>query len=283
LEHDPRPPEGRNRKRYPTVTDLRKYTEHKLTQLFLGTSKRTVVALEELYTKVRLLDRCYRAEEKGQKPSVDIDKLKAKITDLFLEHLNGIETGRELKDLMSYGNKDVLQSVYERISNLENSGIFKSTPPPFERRASIWRYDISALNSDEQRMVVDTVLEEMFADAREAGEKPFTDTFVVLDEAHKFVSPDDDHVINRISREARKFGLGIILSSQNLGDFPDDVLAQIATKWVLGVDATFLDATARKLKIEAKRLASISIHKTSVIQIKHKGETGSHWMDMQLV
>lgn len=54
--------------------------------------------------------------------------------------------------------------------------------------------------------------------------------FCVIDEAHKVVS---DKVIIDIVREARKFGLGLILGSQSPKDFHADVFSNTATKIIL--------------------------------------------------
>ncbi|WP_207461808.1 ATP-binding protein [Azospirillum sp. SYSU D00513] len=178
-------------------------------------------------------------------------------------------------------SKEVLQSCYERLCNLESTGIFKPTAPQFDPSSSIWRYDLSALSTDEQKMVVDMVAEDLFEDSRRTGEKGQTELFICIDEGHKFVTKDKDHVLSKIAREARKFGLGMILSSQGLGDFTDEILSNMGTKFILGVDSTFLDSTAKKLKIEPKRLSSIQIHKTAVIQIKNQMEDHG-WHDMDL-
>jgi len=280
LLFDPR--QGEHRKRHPTVSDLRRFAEYKLTQVFLGTSGAAVAALDELSRKMRSLDRAVDKEARGL-DGPDVEALKTKARDLFQQFLDTMETGREVDDLIKYKNREVLQSCFERISNLEATGIFKPHPPTFDPAAPIWRYDLSALSSDEQRMVVDFVLEDLFADARGEGQKDSTELFVVLDEAHKFVSDENDHCISVWAREARKFGLGLILSSQNLKDFPDEVLAQMGTTFVLGVASNFLDVTARKLKVEPKRLAGIQVHRTSLISIHNKGDSGKRWHDMHLV
>lgn len=231
--------------------------------------------------RVRALDGAIKKEMKGE-DGPDVGKLQDKCKELFARFIDHMEDGDEIDNLFKLYSKEVLQSCYERLVNLESTGIFKPVPPNFDPQKTVWRYDLSALASDEQKMVVDMVCEELFEEARRTGEKDQPTTFCVVDEAHKFVVKNDDHVIARVSREARKFGLGLILSSQGLGDFTDAIISQMGTKFVLGVDSAFLDATARKLKIDSKRLESIKIHKTSVIQIKNRGEQHL-WYDMDLV
>jgi DNA helicase HerA-like ATPase len=270
-------------KRHPTVKTLKWFMERKMTQVFLGTSSETVAALDDLSRKLRSMDRAIKKEIRGEETSVDIDKLKDRCRELFERFLEGMSDGQEVSALFRYGNKEVLQSCYERICNLERSGLFRADTYEFDPAAAIWRYDLSALSSDGQRMAVDFILDDIFAAARGEGQKPETVMFVLLDESHKFVSPEADHIISVWAREARKFGLGLILSSQNLTDFPDEILAQMGTKFVLGVDPIFLDRAAKKLKVEPRRLEGIQTHKSSIIAIKNKGDSGTRWLDMTLV
>ncbi|MBB3267781.1 DNA helicase HerA-like ATPase [Azospirillum sp. OGB3] len=270
-------------KRHPTVKTLKWFMERKLTQVFLGTSSETVAALDDLSRKLRSMDRAIKKEIRGEETSVDVDKLKDKCRELFERFLEGMNDGQEVSALFRYGNKDVLQSCYERICNLERSGLFRADTYVFDPSAPIWRYDLSALSSDGQRMAVDFILDEIFSTARGEGQKPETEIFILLDETHKFITSEPDHIISVLAREARKFGLGLILSSQNLTDFPDEILAQMGTKFVLGVDPIFLDRAAKKLKVDTRRLERIQTHKSSIIAIKNKGDSGTRWLDMTLV
>jgi len=55
----------------------------------------------------------------------------------------------------------------------------------------------------------------------------------VFDEAHRVL---DSNFVEKFIRECRAFGVGLLLSSQQPGDFPDNVLNQLATKIIHGND-----------------------------------------------
>ena len=55
--------------------------------------------------------------------------------------------------------------------------------------------------------------------------------YFVFDEAHRIL---DTEFVEKFIRECRAFGVGVLLSSQQPDDFPDDVLGQLATKIIHG-------------------------------------------------
>jgi hypothetical protein len=55
--------------------------------------------------------------------------------------------------------------------------------------------------------------------------------YFVFDEAHRIL---DSSFVEKFIRECRAFGVGVLLSSQQPDDFPDDVLGQLATKVIHG-------------------------------------------------
>jgi DNA phosphorothioation-dependent restriction protein DptH len=53
--------------------------------------------------------------------------------------------------------------------------------------------------------------------------------FAVLDEAHR-LQMNDDSATSRLLREGRKFGIGLILASQQFDDFPEIAFTNTASK-----------------------------------------------------
>lgn len=273
-------------KRQPTIEDLKRYCNTKLKELMLGTGSKSVQALEALNKKANQMESSIKRKGKvrGNEVETDkidnkIDKLKVACKELYSEYLENIETGRELNAVMKYDSTEVLKSVYEKISNLESTGIFKSTAPDFAKGKPIRRYNIKSLNKDEQKMFVDILLEEIYLKAKENGEQDGVNTFLVIDEAHMFVSQEDEHIINVISKEARKFGVGLILASQSFNHFTEDIIANSSTKIILGIDEMFQDVSAKKLKIDVKRFNYIVPHKSAIVQIKKKGDLSNRFID----
>ena len=267
-------------KRHPTISDLRALAEWQLKQLATGAGSDALKRLDELSRKVRQFHK--RLDKVDDADTAQLDKARTDCIDLYRQFVESIQTGDELLQFIRYSGRDVLQSVYERIRNLESSGVFRPHKPDFDPQASVWRYDISALSRDEQILFVEFVTQEMFAGARRKGHTERPRDFVVIDEAHAFVSDDPDHVLNVVIKEARKFGLGLILASQSLGHFPDDIIANTAVKTILGLDEMFHAQTARKLSIDQKRFTWIVPRKTALVQIKKAGDTSNRYIDVEL-
>lgn len=281
VAHDTRPSSSRRyQKRQPNMTDLKRFSEFRLRQMTIGTGSAAVAKLEELNRKFRSLDRA-NTKGGGQEDS-RLARLKQDCKELYAKYIDSIETGREIEDVIKYNSREVMQSVYERIVNMESSGVFKDSSPPFDPSAAVWNYDIATLSTDEQKIFVDVLLEDIFSAAKERGEQPSPDTFVIIDEAHKFVSDDDGHIVNVIAKEARKFGLGLILASQSLSDFPDDIIANSATKIILGIDEMFHDAVSRKLRIKPERLGWIVAQKTALVLVKNAGDMSNRYQEVFL-
>lgn len=94
------------------------------------------------------------------------------------------------------------------------------------------RFDLSGLARSAQPVAASLALLLLFERLRKAGpttkEKQLR-TFVFIDEASILRS---EHVIDVLTREARKFGLGLAVASQTLRDLSDDVLANASTSVV---------------------------------------------------
>ena len=279
IDVDPRQ-RAKSAKRQPTLGDLRAFAERRLMEMTTGAGSQALDALDGLNRKVRALQR--KGDMGGEAETQEIARLRSECIDLYREYVEGIATGEEISQFIRHAGRDVLQSVYERVSNLESSGVFRPRRPDFDTNASVFRYDISAISREEQVLFVEFVAQELFFNARRRGQTDRPRHFIVLDESHAFVSQDPDHVLNSIIRESRKFGLGLILASQSLGDFPDDIIANTAAKVILGVDEMFHAPTARKLAIEQKRLTWIVPRKTALVQFKRAGDTSNRYIETEL-
>ena len=81
--------------------------------------------------------------------------------------------------------------------------------------------------------VADLLMRAVYTKLLKDGIKPRTDLFIVVDEAHKIANLEGS---GTLLREARKYGAGVILSSQRPADFSQDVLANVATKFIFKVN-----------------------------------------------
>lgn len=114
--------------------------------------------------------------------------------------------------------------------------------------------------------------------AVQRGEQNDVREIVIIDEAHLFITDDDDNPINTIAKEARKFGLGIIAASQSVTHFSVDFLSNVATKIILGLDEMFWNSAANQLKIPEQKLKDIIPHKNLLVQMVNKGSSRSGFL-----
>lgn len=280
LNYDPRN-NPKNVKRYPNMNDLKKYSYYKLTQMITGSGSKAMNKLDLLNKKFKALERNKNKSEENEENNLEKEKEECK--KAYAEYIDSIQTGREIDELIKYDSKEVIKSVYERINNLESTGIFKSKEPPFERNKNVWRYDIKSLNKDEQKMFVDIICERIFLASKQKGITNNLKHIIIIDEAHIFMSDDSDHILNVISKEARKYGVGLWLASQSFTHFPEDIISNTSCKVILGIDEMFHDGSAKKLKIDAKKFSYIVPHKTAMVQVKNKGDINNKFYDINFI
>ena len=274
-------------KRFPTLADVRRHLWDRLVMMKTGQSAPAIRALDKVMSlaskRARLRSR--KLNEAGQE---DLDKLEGMLgkaqqesLEAFQEGMDKVDSGQELEELLLWDSADAVKGLFDRIEALDRSGIFKGEPPPFDLNVPIWHYNIKSLSDGEQLLFVDVLLERIFMEAKSRGEADGPDTFILLDEAHKFVVDDGDHIINRIVKESRKFGVGLILSSQAFVHFSDDLLMSSGLKLVLGCPEMYREPMRRKLGLEmvdlknGKRVNPLSLIRpkdTAMISITTAGE-----------
>jgi hypothetical protein len=267
----------------PNVADLRRFLEYKYKQMLLGSTSECLNALETLNKSFQALDRKVKKNfniTKDEKE--DLEKQKQKCKDIFNKYVETIENGKELDDFIKYDSKEVVKSLLDRITSLESNGLFKSKTMNFTSK--IRRYDVKTLNKDEQKMFVDLICEKIFFEAKKKGEKRDggIDTYIIIDEAHNFITDEPEHIVNIISKEARKFGVSLMVASQTFTHFNEDIISNSSTKIILGIDAMFHEGSARKLNIDKVRFTYIKNHETILMQIKNKGDLSNKYLDVIL-
>ncbi len=268
----------------PSIKDALRMAQNILQQSFLGSGADAVTYLElanrsaQSYRKKAIQAlRKGEANFEDEAGKLELDKAKKKAIDAFATYVESITTGRELNSLMKYDSTDVLKSVVDRLQNLDAIGIFKPSPPPFEMSNPIWRYNIHALSMEERKLFVLFKLEELFMAAVERGPQDHIQDVIILDEAHIYADDDPDNPINTIAKEARKFGVMLVAASQSPTHFPEDFVASVATKIVLGIDEIYWRPSATKLRLREEALAWVTSTKTMLVQLKMKGETQNDW------
>ncbi len=256
------------RRYYPCLADAISLCERKLKALYLGADSKTVSALEQVN---RLAMKLQRQATKAGAEDADLTKLKGQAIEAFATYVQGIESGRELADVLKYNSRDVLQSVLERLQQLEQSGIFCPNPPPFGA-ATIRNYQINHLSDDEKRLLIYTRAEQIFREAQDAGIQSRLTRVLVVDEAHKFIDDDKDNIFNLIAKEARKFGLGLWCSSQSPNSFSEDFLTNVGTTILLPIHTLYWDMACRKLQVDASILKFCRAREVAAVKLSVVGQ-----------
>lgn len=266
-------------KKYPTLEDAYRYANFKHKAMFLGTSNKAIFNLEDVNKRAKQIFTKFKNVHKAHSPE-EAEVMKAELKtageaaiEAYTNYIHSIETGMEIADLIKYDSIDTIKSIVDRLGNLVSSGIFKNKVPDFDPKCAIWRYDVKALtNLDEKKLFVYFLLEEIFGQRVQSGMKDDVVEMVFLDEANLFFTDEADNIINIISKEARKFGLGLCCASQSPTHFSEDFISNVGTKIILGLDQMFWDGSVRKLKVEQQALEWIVPHQKMVLQINNKAE-----------
>lgn len=272
---------------YPTLRDLLSYTERKLKTMSTGSNSKSVNALEKVE---RLASRINTLQTKFGKASTDseveslqkqLDEAKAKSIEAYCDFINGIETGREFADHVKYTSKETLLSLKERIEMLYEQGTFRSNPPPFDG-STLRVHNIKHLRDDVRLMYVHERLNAILLRATAAGFSDHIRHLVLLDEGHLYYSEDKDHPINRIAKEGRKFGLGLIIASQSPSHFSEDFLTNCGTIILTGIHTKYWSEACRKLCIDKSVLEAVRSTQSIALKFQKKGDTNPKFVNVNV-
>jgi DNA helicase HerA-like ATPase len=198
-----------------------------------------------------LLQRCYAARGITQEDQASWHKEPPTFADLerLLE-----------EEIASKKNPERLQALKTKISSVFDCKIFSKPALPIAAK-DITRIDLSRLGLEIQFLASDVLLRHLFREALLAGEADGELRYLfVIDEAKLLVSRGRDDplgIINRLATEARKYGVGLLLASQDLEHFSRDILNNVASKLVLMHAETAIRTTAGKLLLEKEQLQAL--------------------------
>lgn len=276
------------RQYYPTMDDLISYAERKIRAMYLGGDTKAVRLLEAVNRAAHSLNMAHKksmragqggSTEEKEKLKSKLEDEKAKAIEAYTDYVSSIETGRELSDVLKYSSLEVLQTTLERLQNLNASGTLRSNPPPFGG-AKVRCHQIKSLSEDEQTLFVYRRMEEIFRRRKDEGVKPDVCHVILLDEAHKFFVDAGDNIINKIAKEARKFGIALWCASQSPTHFPEDFLGNCGTTILLGIHTMYWDMACRKLRIEPEVLKWIRAQQVAAIKLQRKGDMAPRFQNV---
>lgn len=223
------------------------------------------------------------------------DNLKNKYSKLLEDRRNEVEEFKNIEDdidleelcwfskynidYRKYSNRNVistLNTIGVYIRTFANMNIFNAKKPKFNR--NINRLDLSGFtNADKPEFALfffDLFLQRVFGKCKLKGEykdRPQKqkergakcDVFIVIDESRVVLPTGRDkdnpyHMLNKITAESRKYGLGLILGTQRITHYNDDILANIYTKILLQTDPSDIPIANKRLRIPDKDLLGLT-------------------------
>lgn len=268
----------------PTMTDLEDVYQMILNMVGFkgGVSFKTHIQQEIEYYKTKI------QEAKSEHIKQKYEKLLKEREEEVGEY-NKFENDEDIEDLVwftkynidfrKYTSRNVvstLNTIGVYIRTFANMNIFNAKKPKFNR--NINRLDLSGFtNAGKPEFALfffDLFLQRVFGKCKLKGEykdRPAEqrtrgnkcDVFVVIDESRVVLPTGRDkdnpyHMLNKITAESRKYGLGLILGTQRITHYSDDILANIYTKILLQTDPSDIPIANKKLKIQNKDLLTLT-------------------------
>ncbi len=188
-----------------------------------------------------------------------IESLKARlyrVSDWRLFRRNVEDSGEDLLYLMDKIMDDLRVGTTKMEEDFSFDGeevIMKTV----ESKVNVVIIDMYPLSIEEQRMLLDILLESVYTKYKRWKFEGNADVLgIVIEEAHRFASKDvkTSTKISLIAREGRKFGLGLILVSQIPSKIQEDIISQINTFLLLKIinprDLEFIRKTCPYLSRE---------------------------------
>lgn len=143
-----------------------------------------------------------------------------------------------------FSNYDANDKAYALFDKLRDYTIFTTDNSNcvslFEWLDSVRVIDLTLYPDDTKKVIVSLILDLFYAEMRQLGGSQQKDGFrelraiIMVDEAHQFLKKDFNSFRSIIS-EGRMFGVGMILSTQNISDFKSlkEDYSQFILSWVI--------------------------------------------------
>lgn len=156
-------------------------------------------------------------------------------------------------------------SSFFRFNIIRDSGEQLTWSKMIDSRGGVWVIQLKGLDSFVSMIITEMLLWNLISFLQSAGPSDLK-MFLVLDEAHK-LSFDTGTPVDWLLREGRKFGVGAILSSQQIEDYSRVAISNTATKIIFqNHDNQFLLSKAL-----AKKCKNINNHKEISVLINTLG------------
>lgn len=257
---------------------LLKYSE----ALMTGSTFVVTKSLSKVNSKLKRLRDEFRFSNDAEHSVAEIKNLKQNAIEAYTDFIINLQSGEEMDNLLKFDSSQIMKSLYDRISALESTGIFKEGGDHFDDKKKVFRFDLRTLSNEEQSLFISTMSEKIYTNIIERGLSNHPREIIIVDEAQKYIKDDPDHILNQVITGARKFGLGLWMASQSIHHFSEDLLMNTGMKLVLGVDDVFKKRVASKTGIEEKSLAFIRPKISALTNVRSQS-TDDHFGWTQIV
>lgn len=265
---------------YPILQDVISLGERKLKMLTTGSDSVCVNALEKversasriqsLQTKFNKAD----SEEEIIKIRQQLESEKEKAIEAYSNFINGIELGKEYSEAIRYTNRETMIALLERLQGLLASGVMRSNPPDWGG-AQIRVYKVGSLTDDDRKLLFYNRASTILRECMDAGKTDHLRRILLVDEGHLYYSEDSDNPLNRIAKEGRKFGLGLVVGSQSPTHFSEDFLTNCGSIFLLGLHEAYWDMAVRKLSLSKELLATVRPREVLLVKMRKAGVESS--------
>jgi len=260
-------------KKPPTLSDLRMFLENSLKAMELTSDLKTAMHLSRVNEQAKLIAKNAESARDGVTEAFEkLEEYKNEAKTAFIDFVDSIKTGDEFEQIieMKKNVTKMVESLLDRIQLIEDAGVFNGGGLRFDGSKKIFRFDLRTLSLDEKIIFIDTMSKRIYDHAISKGITKHAREIIVIDEASDFVDDDKDSIYNKISIGSRKYGLGMLLASQSLHHFPDDILMNSAMKIILGVDDMYVKQVASKILVKEDQLKYLKPKVSALAMVKSK-------------
>ena len=126
-------------------------------------------------------------------------------------------------------------------------------------------------------MFVNFLLNRIYRNRVDNGERKEVVEFIVLDEGAMFFNKERGHIINIIATQARKFGLGLICATQNVNHASEDFISSVATKLIFALLEITWATSMKKLNIPQDYLKSLRPRTNVLVKMQVVNEVSKQY------
>lgn len=199
--------------------------------------------------------------------------IKSCYEDIMKRWDNSLPTISELSKQVERleANKKIQNGVMARCRPLLEMNVFKPQSEPWNILQTTKPglvINLKEIGSNTVREAISAfVLRKVYKDILKWEKSEVMKLAIVLDEAHRLAK---DKTLPLIMQEARKFGVAMIVASQNINHFHDNVIGTAGTKIVFRTNDPDSKKVSRMIQVSGKTVSG----KTDVKQLIENLETG---------